>query len=322
MEHPSSSVARLQQWLMLVPVMVVLIALAAVVGWVPVPRRAVLWWAVAVLLYSPTLLAIQFLLAANVNRLSGQRVTTGWRGVRAWMLEVVRATRIFGWQQPWRWRLWPDASSLPSQQANAALTPLQSTSTRSRRGAVLVHGFMCNRGIWNDWRPTLEQLGHPVVAVNLEPMLGSIDDYAFTIEQAVAHLWAMTGQPPIIAAHSMGGLAVRAWMRAYADAEQRIQHVVTIGTPHHGTWLARWGAGENARQMQYQSPWLQELAAGEPTNRYARFTCWHSCGDNIVFPYGTAVLPGARVCHLPDVGHVAMLREKPVLDELVVLLQQ
>jgi triacylglycerol esterase/lipase EstA (alpha/beta hydrolase family) len=48
-----------------------------------------------------------------------------------------------------------------------------------------------------------------------------------------------TGLPPVIVAHSMGGLATRAWLRAFS-ADARVHRVITLGTPHGGTWL---GAG-------------------------------------------------------------------------------
>lgn len=47
---------------------------------------------------------------------------------------------------------------------------------REKRGVVLVHGFMCNRGLWLPWFIPLQARGHAYVAVNLEPVMGSIDE--------------------------------------------------------------------------------------------------------------------------------------------------
>mgnify|MGYP001766299456 CR=1 FL=1 len=84
---------------------------------------------------------------------------------------------------------------------------------------------------------------------------------------------------------------------------------------------ARYGASSNARQMRYRSPWIQALAAAEPAGRYRLFTCWHTCGDNIVFPLGTAVLHGAKVLYLPHVGHVALAGHPEVLAHTLALLR-
>jgi len=67
--------------------------------------------------------------------------------------------------------------------------------------------------------------------------------------------------------------------------------------------------------------WLRALAASEADRPAVPMTCWHSCGDNIVFPLGTAVWPGAEVHHLPHVGHVALLAHPDVLAHTLRLLR-
>jgi triacylglycerol lipase len=138
---------------------------------------------------------------------------------RAWLHEVVTAPRVFCWRQPFCSRDIPD---------------LLPTDAQGRRGVVLVHGFVCNRGLWNPWLRRLREQGTPFVAVNLEPVFGSIDDTLPCIEAAVQRLEATTGLAPVVVAHSMGGLAVRAWWVADGRAG-RLHHVITLGTPHHGT---------------------------------------------------------------------------------------
>ncbi len=76
-------------------------------------------------------------------------------------------------------------------------------------------------------------------------------------------LEAATGEAPVIVVHSMGSLAVRRWWVEQGD-ETRVRHVLTIGMPHHGTWLARFARARNGRQVQRVSRWLQGLAAREP----------------------------------------------------------
>ena len=241
--------------------------------------------------------------------------------------EVVIAVKVFVWRQPWRWAVWPDRlltqpiQPQPALSVQAAEVPRPGVQTGvNPRGVLLVHGFMCNRGLWNGWHADLAARQHPVVAVNLEPFRGDIENYVPVIEQAVAALTRETGRPPLVVAHSMGGLAVRAWLRATPGAQARVAHVVTLGTPHQGTWLARWGVAANARQMQRVSPWLQALGRDEPSDIGCLFTCWHSCADNIVFPVGTAVLPGSTERYLPHVGHVALVDHPQVRAHVLAML--
>jgi len=210
--------------------------------------------------------------------------------VRAWAAEVVTAPRVFCWQQPFRSRRWAD-------RLDPGGWP---------RGVLLVHGFVCNRGLWNAWLERLHARGVPCIAIDLEPVFGSIDDYAAAIDAAVRRLEAATGAAPVIVAHSMGGLAVRRWWAEQSDA--RVHRLITIASPHHGTALARFALSPNTRQMRPASPWLQALAAREDPRRRPRMTCFYGHCDNIVFPPSTAALPGADNRHLAGVAHVDMVR--------------
>ena len=113
-----------------------------------------------------------------------------------------------------------------------------------RRGVVLVHGFVCNRGFWNPWMRRLRQAGRalrrgePGAGVRLASTTTSP-----IIEQAVQpRARRPPACAPVVVAHSMGGLAVRALAGARAAGDGASHHVVTIGSPHRGTWLARFGA--------------------------------------------------------------------------------
>lgn len=235
-------------------------------------------------------LALEFSLLSWVHGADPAPRATGAQLLRAWWGEVLSAPRVFCWRQPFQSQRYPD--HLPSK-------------ARGRRGVLFVHGFVCNRGLWNPWLARLKAADVPFVAVTMEPPFGSIDDGISAIEEGMRRLEASTGVPPVMVAHSMGGLALRRWWAEHGD-EARVRHVITIGTPHQGTWLARFALSLNGRQMQLRSPWLATLAAREPAGRAQHFTCFYSHCDNIVFPPSTATLPGADNRHLPGVAHVHM----------------
>ena len=293
--------ARLQQG-----IVAGLVLLAA--GW--------LWWsrhyAVAVVVAGLLLLAIahavflagEFVLVHRANRKDPAPRADARMLLSAWLAESVVAPRVFLWRQPFRSRVWPDHLG---------------RDVRGRRGVVLIHGFVCNRGLWNPWLHELRLAGHAFVAVNLEPVFGSIDDYVPIIDDAVQRVADATGMAPLVVCHSMGGLAARAWLRdRHCDA--RVHRVVTIGTPHHGTWPGQFSHVSNGRQMRLNSDWLQQLAANEPPVRASLFTCYYSNCDNIVFPASGATLAGADNRFLPGVAHVAMAFDARVVRETMALL--
>lgn len=251
-------------------------------------------------------LGLEFVLLAVVHGDDPAPRPTVWQLMRAWAIECVTSGRVFGWWQPWRATRWPD---LPD-----------ATGT----GIVFVHGYVCNRGFWTPWMKRCHREARPFVAVSLEPVFGSIDAAAPLIDAAVERLQRSTGRRPIVVAHSMGGLAVRAWLAHSAPAARRVAHVVTIATPHRGTWLARWGLTTNARQMRPNSDWLGALATREAAlhrvGASVPFTCFHGHADNIVFPPRRALLPGATVIHLSATPHVAMAYHPAVVAEVTRLL--
>ena len=257
-------------------------------------------WAVFVLGFHAWVMALEFVLLRLAHGADPAPRASPAQLLRAWAHEAIMAPVIFGWRQPFRSRAEPD--HLPPD-------------ARGRRGVLLVHGFVCNRGLWNPWLRRLRAQGTPFVAVNLQPVFGSIDDYIPLIDAAVARLQAATGLAPVAVAHSMGGLALRAWWAADGH-DERLHHAITLGTPHHGTWLARFAMTRNARQMQQLSRWLQTLAPRETPARRARFTCFYTHCDNIVFPPSTATLPGADNRHVPGHAHMHLASHEGWWHEL------
>ncbi|NIA57069.1 alpha/beta fold hydrolase [Massilia sp. TW-1] len=191
---------------------------------------------------------------------------------------------------------------------------------------LLVHGYGCNSGYWAHLVPLLDRERISHASIDLEPVAGSIDGYAPLIEARVRELCAATGAARIaIVAHSMGGLAARAWMRSYgkpAYGSARMERLITLGTPHHGTALARFGLGANAVQMRRDSAWLRELAAAEGPDVRARIVSLYTHHDNIVAPQDSCVLPGARNVAFGGVGHVALGSNPRVLAEVLRALRE
>ena len=245
-------------------------------------------------------LALEFILLARVQESGPVSTATAPHLLRAWCGEVISAPHVFCWRQPFRSNAEPDHLDV---------------SPGKGRGVVLVHGFFCNRGFWNPWMKALRTQKVAFVAVNLEPLFGSISAYVATIDEAVRRVELATGHPPVVVAHSMGGLAVRAWLGSM-NADHRVHRVITIGTPHGGTWLARYGRTVNSKEMALNSPWLQQLTARGAPSRNALFTCFYGNCDNIVFPAIAGTLPGADNRHVAATAHVHMAFQPAVFNEV------
>lgn len=225
---------------------------------------------------------------------------TAWGTAKAAAREWLATFVLFVLIQPFeRWWMGPEA--LGPRRSGAP--PL-----------LLIHGYLCNRGVWWWLRRGLRAQGRAVATIDLEPPLGSIETLAEVLDARLRALTAETGaEKVVLVGHSMGGLAARAHLRRHGKA--RVARLVTLGTPHHGTQLARIGLGHNAREMVPGSPWIRELnAAGPPPVQ--TLSVW-SARDNYIAPQDSSRLAGAREVVLPTLGHLSMLFSPRVLQVLL-----
>lgn len=271
------------------------------------------WAGLALVPHAPVL-ALEFFWASQVAREPSTRRAMGadtapvhplphprqW--MSAWWQEVAMGLRVFGWQQPWAHRT--HADHLP-------------TDALGRRGVLLVHGFYCNRGFWNSWMPRLRQASIPFVAVTLGPTQAGIAEQARDIEQAVRRLTELTGQAPLLVGHSMGGLVIRSWLASQSDDIALRHEAITIGSPHHGTLLARLARSPAAIDMRQGSDFLSQLMRHENETRRSRLSCYWSVCDNIVFPANTATLAGARNIALLGRPHVGLAQAPEIFEDVL-----
>jgi triacylglycerol lipase len=182
---------------------------------------------------------------------------------------------------------------------------------------LLIHGYQCNRGFWFWLRPRLEAAGWTVATHSLEPVFSDIDAYAEGIARRIDQVLVATGAPQVIlVGHSMGGLASRGYLRRHGTG--KVARLITLGSPHRGTLLARLGLGPNARQMRVDSPWLRGLAAPLPPASVSIY----SCHDNYVFPQqACSTLEGAANVAIGGVSHLGMAFSPRVLGTLMEALE-
>lgn len=184
-----------------------------------------------------------------------------------------------------------------------------------RLPVLLVHGYVCNRGVWRALARALHARGERCWAPDFEPVYGSIDDWVPRLAACIDELAAAADAGQVVlVAHSMGGLAARAYLRRHGGA--KVARLITIGSPHHGSMHAHLGAGRNAREMEPGSSWLAALAAGEGTGLAAPLVCIYSHHDDFVAPQTSAAHPSGHGVPLAGTGHFAMLWSGPV-HELV-----
>jgi pimeloyl-ACP methyl ester carboxylesterase len=172
---------------------------------------------------------------------------------------------------------------------------------------LLVHGLVDNRSIFTRLHRSLRRRGFGrVETVNLPLYTADVPTAAERLAAAIEDACERTGSPQVhVVAHSLGGLVARYHVQRLGG-DERVHTLVTLGTPHNGTRLARL----LPRAVPYRliaelrpgSPLLAELAAPAPGCR-TKFVAVSGSLDSLVRPAESALL------HHPDltVRNVTMI---------------
>ncbi len=156
-------------------------------------------------------------------------------------------------------------SLLPSSLNNGVVVDAAPVGTRVP--VVLVHGFGGSTEGWENflqayqqnpaWRSafkpysfrysstTAEVLADPAAPRTITALGGALRDamQAFYDKPAAVPDYGFDNRPVIVLAHSMGGLLARSMMQehTFRDGQrggQKVLHLITLSTPHHGSPLA------------------------------------------------------------------------------------
>lgn len=183
---------------------------------------------------------------------------------------------------------------------------------QARTPIVLIHGYRCNRGTWVRLHAALRRAGWPVLTVNLEPAGASIASFAKQLARRIDEALLESGtERVILIGHSMGGLVARHYVARFGDGAVRA--VITLGTPHHGTEIARLGVGACAQEMLPGSTFLREL----PGSIAVPLVSIYSAHDNFIMPQGPCGVTGARNVAMAGVGHIHMTYSRRVINHVL-----
>src|SRR5690606_20211657 len=107
-----------------------------------------------------------------------------------------------------------------------------------------------------------------------------------------------------IVAHSLGGIVARYYVQML-DGDERVRHLITLGTPHRGTEVSRYSPLPHIKTLAPDSPTLLRLNdLGAPKNAQ----CLAISGKLDVFTQGGGGWwDGVRNVELRRVGHTGLL---------------
>lgn len=209
----------------------------------------------------------------------------------------------------------------PTPFAHEAINP-----SLPRRPVILVHGWVHNRSAFLLMQRTLRRAGlGPLHAIDYPSITSDLREVARqlapVVERTVADAQADTC---VLVGHSMGGLVARQYVQELGGHEL-VDTVMTMGTPHRGTYTAWLGVGQAIEQCRPDSAYLQQL---DRTARpgLARWIAYYSDLDFMITPAVSAKLAhpalDATNVRIRDIGHLSLLLSRSVLADLITRLEQ
>ena len=194
------------------------------------------------------------------------------------------------------------------------------TGPTSGRVVLMQHGYVNNGAVWFFTARALEARGYRVFTID-QPPFACIDTMGDLLAARVDEVLRITGATGLtLVAHSMGGLICRAYLRRHGgESGDKIDQLITMGSPHQGTFHARLAGGANGVQMRSGNIWLRSLGESQVN---IPFTSIYSIHDTIIAPQDSSVMVGADNVQLSAVGHVSMPSGAITRAALVVALEQ
>ncbi|MFH1466203.1 MAG: alpha/beta fold hydrolase [Pseudomonadota bacterium] len=216
----------------------------------------------------------------------------------------------------------------PAARRHLAQLPVMGLSMLGPRGAVveplpddghrpivLVHGLAGHPGNFLALRQYLALKGRKRVyaidfgsAENMDLMAAMLREFVATVLDRNA--LGDDAQVDIVA-HSMGGLVTRLALED-AGLARRVACVITLASPHSGTYTARLGATTPTTELRPGSAVVERLARQLPWgNRpeLPRLVALWSASDLIVLPGEGGQVPGAENIELPGYTHYSYFLE-------------
>ncbi len=171
---------------------------------------------------------------------------------------------------------------------------------------IFVHGLGGNRGNFLLMSWYLRLLGRKR-SYSIHFGAGqTVHSMTAALARFIRKVQKVTGERKVaIVAHSLGGLIVRLAMREYR-LSPAVETLITLGTPHHGTYSARYANTAITRDIRPDSRLIRDLGR-QPWPRGVRGVSFWSRSDIMILPPESAALDGTVQIEMTPFTHYSYL---------------
>lgn len=156
---------------------------------------------------------------------------------------------------------------------------------------LLLHGIGDTHTIFQKMTAYLEKLGRVVHGLDFVPNNGDagIDELAAQVAAYVEQTFP-DSQPIDVVGFSMGGLVGRYYVQRLA-APNQVHRLVTLASPHQGTWVGWFRNNLGARQMRRNSTFIKDLNQDLTRLEQINYTSIWTPYDLMIVPAESSRLP-------------------------------
>lgn len=196
------------------------------------------------------------------------------------------------------------------------------SKNQQRNSVLLIHGIEDTAAVFNTMANYLRQLGWPVYTLDLVPNNASLglDILAQQISDYVLNNFAPQ-QPIDLVGFSMGGIVSRYYVQKLGGIK-RVQRLITISSPHHGTLMAYASQRQGCLQMRSNSQFLQDLNTDTQILDLLNFTSIWTPYDLMIVPAKSSQMPVGKEIIVRVLLHPAMLTYPKSLAAVVSALRE
>lgn len=195
--------------------------------------------------------------------------------------------------------------------------------THNRNPVVLVHGLWDRSTIFDTMSAYLQNQGWSVYRFDLIPNNGKLpleqlaEQLATHIEQTLDPTQSLD-----LVGFSMGGIVSRYYIQRLGGLD-RVGRLVTISSPHRGTWTAYATTQPGCVQMRPNSEFLQDLNrdAAEILGKLDFTSIWTPY-DLMILPASSSEIGMGTQIQIPVALHAGMVKDARTLKVLTSVLSQ
>ncbi len=191
-----------------------------------------------------------------------------------------------------------------------------------RNTVLLVHGIWDTGAIFRPMRSYLTHQGWSVYDLNMNPNNG--DSQLEHLAEQIATFVDYTlppDQPLDIVGFSMGGIVSRYYVQRLGGI-QRVQRLITLSSPHNGTWTAYGSTRPGCLQMRPSSPFLQDLNQDVEMLAQLNFTSVWTPLDSMILPASSSQMPVGKNVKVWVPAHAWMVTDPRSLQVVATTLAE